>query len=327
MDYLYVLSGFVLMSVCAEVMVRGAVALAERVGVSPLLIGLTVVAMGTSLPELVVSVNAAMTGAPAIAVGNVVGSNIANILLILGLTGMIWPIPCPNPKLFFQDAGILILVSVLFTAFGVGGAIAPWQGVAMLLLLAGYLTFAYRRELADKSAPLLEELEEFEQLKGKPWSLALGATGLGLLGVLLGADLLVEGAVGIARTFGISEEVIGLTLVAFGTSLPELATSLVAAWRRHNDLALGNIVGSCLFNILGIMGLASLIAPVPVSEQFINFDFWVMIGSAVLLIPFVATGGGMSRREAALMAALYAAYVAAQFYGIERLIALGNFPN
>jgi cation:H+ antiporter len=322
MAVLQVIAGFVLLLGCAEFLIRGAVAVARRLSISPLVIGMTVVAVGTSAPELVVCLNSALTGSPGIAVGNVVGSNIANVLLILGVAGLISPIAA-QPKAFVRDGGMLFGCSLMFAILLWQGEIDMWSGILLLTLFFAFLGYAYRQGRQGAAGVAQAQVEEVNELANVPRSGILSWVFLlvGLLGILVGADLLVEGGVSLARSFGISEEVIGLTLVAIGTSLPELAASVLAAWRGHPDILLGNVIGSNFFNILGVIGVTAIASPLPVADQILSFDLWVMLGSSLLLIPFVLSGGRLDRREAGFYVFVYAAYIGAQAYGVEGMLA------
>lgn len=313
------IAGLVLLPVAAEVLVRGAVGLANRAGISPLVVGLTVVAMGTSAPELVVCIDAALRGAPGIAFGNVIGSNIANILLILGVAALIRPVTC-EPKSFLRDALVMLAATALFTAATLSGWLLRWQGIGMVALLAAYLVYSYWRERTgqDIADAHVEEVEELDTFKKTALPLVLLLVAVGLGGTIWGAHLLVDGAVEIARSFGVPEEVIGLTVVAVGTSLPELATAGMAALRGHNDVALGNVVGSNIFNLLGIMGITAIVEPIPAPAQVIGFDLWVMGGVSLLLVPFMLTGSRLGRVEATVFLVAYTAYVGVLFVGVER---------
>jgi len=307
LEALLLVGGGVLLYFGADFLIRGAVSLARKAGVSPLLIGLTLVAFGTSAPELVVSFDAALHAQGDIAVGNVVGSNICNIALILGVAALLRPVAV-NPKLFRVDLPMMIGVTLLFVLFYFwdGKGINRWQGVAFLLILAGYLCWSFRHGGAEASeemdAPLLSLFR----------SLLLIA--LGLAGLLVGARLFVRGAVFFATLFGVSQAVISLTVVALGTSLPELVTSVVAVLKNEKDIAIGNVVGSNIFNILVIMGLPPLVAPL--SAPGISWiDLAVMLLTAIILWPMMATGKRISRMEGALLLLTYAAYTAWLFYG------------
>ncbi|MCH7929862.1 MAG: calcium/sodium antiporter [Proteobacteria bacterium] len=313
--------GLLFLFMGGEMLVRGSVALADRVGVSPLLIGLTVVAFGTSAPELAVCLEAALAGNPDIAVGNVVGSNIANILLILGVGAMISPIRCA-PIVVFRDAAAMFISSVTLVALGMTGIIVPWEGGLMFAALVAFIGYRYWTEKyrrAPSGALHVQQAEAFEDIPLKLWVSLLFVVG-GVGAVIGGADMLLEGAVSIARAAGLSEAVIGLTLVAVGTSLPELATAIVAAIRRHPEVAIGNVLGSNIFNIMGVLGITAMVTPVPISAQIIEFDLWVMLAVAAASIPVLMTGWRVDRIEAAVFLTLYAAYVSALFLGLpERL--------
>ena len=307
------LGGFLLLFGGGELLLRGAVGLARSFGLSPLLIGLTVVAAATSMPELMVTLTAGLDGLTDVGVGNVVGSNIANILLILGAAAVIHPIQT-HPRMVRRDAGAVLIATALFAGFGVTGPLGWVHGAIMLALLGGYLWFSYWNEVAaNRDRPA--EQADLARLGWAPAGtrLALVAVAAGAGGLVLGSDLLVAGAVAIARAAGISESVIGLTLIALGTSLPELATAVTAARHRHTDLALGNALGSNIFNILLVLGVLVLIAPVRLAAEVLRFDLWVMVGVTVLLIPIMLSGWRISRLEGGLFLALYAAYIGIQF--------------
>ena len=319
MDVSVVLSlllGLALLIGGGEVLVRGAVGLAERLGVSPLLIGLTVVALGTSAPELAVSVQAALSGAGGIAIGNIVGSNIANILLILGLSALVFPVAVASRALL-RDGVVMVAVSAGYTALAWLWGLDRIVGVAVLLAAVAYFwaTIAGERRAAADHGAVFDKAAAFEEvdpgrlhrLSGLAKPVAFFA--IGLLVIVFGGRLLVEGAVGLAQGFGVPEEVVGLTIVAVGTSLPELVTSLIAAIRRHADVALGNVIGSNILNILVIGGVTSAIAPVAAAPQLLWFDMPVMVGVSLLLLLFGRSGWRIGRREGAAMLALYGAYL------------------
>lgn len=314
-DLMLVAAGLVLLFVGGEALVRGAVAMAERIGVSKLLIGLVIVGFGTSTPELLVSVNAALDGAPEIALGNVVGSNIANILLILGLAAVIAPI-MGWARTAVREALVATLVSLTAFALVQGAVISRMEGIAMLLVMVGYLVASYWLERRDRTAQTFQhEAEAFEGLPvGRPWLPVLLALG-GIAALVLGADLLVEGAVNIARVFGVPDAVIGLSLVAVGTSLPEMATAIVAAIRRQSDVVLGNVIGSNIFNILAILGVTVVIQPIEVSARFREIDTPVMLGAALLLLALLFATRSIGRIWGVAMLAIYAAYMVFLFAG------------
>ncbi|MGB0695280.1 MAG: calcium/sodium antiporter [Rhodospirillaceae bacterium] len=308
----YFLIGLVVLPLSADFMVRGAVALSERLQVPTLVIGLTVIAFGTSLPELVVSLNAALSGSEALAIGNVVGSNIANILLILGAASILSPIACERSKVL-RDGMVMLGATLVGVALILYGEVVAWHGAIMLVLLAAFLINSYVQGKKSGNSAIADEVAEMEGLAGKPLWMILAATAGGLIGVFLGANLLVSGSVGLARIWGVPEEVIGLTMVAFGTSLPELAASIAAALKRQADLALGNVIGSNIFNVLGIMGTTALVVPLPVPEAVARFDVWVLLASALLLIPFALTERRISRSEGMVLLGVYGAYIALLF--------------
>jgi cation:H+ antiporter len=301
-------AGLILLPLGAEIMVRGAVAISERMGVSPLVVGLTVVAFGTSLPELVVSLRAALSGSEGIAIGNVVGSNIANVLLILGVAATLSPIAVKKGQ-YVSDGTIMCGVTLLFIPLALSGVVVRWHGAAMVALLVAYLVWSYWREKRGEGAGVADDVAEMEGLAGKSWGVIIAATVGGLIGVMLGAELLVSGAVSIARAFGVSEEVIGLTMVAFGTSLPELATAVAAAMKRQAELAVGNIIGSNIFNILAILGITSMVTPLPISSGVLGFDMWIMVISALILMPLFLFGIRMGRVFGVTFVAGYLAFI------------------
>lgn len=314
MTWIELAAGLALLFGGGEALVKGAVGLAARLGVSPLLIGLTFVGFGTSTPELVASVEAALIGAPGIAVGNIVGSNIANILLILGISAMVLPMATTKAA-FRRDGAVLVGASLLLLAVVLGGTLSRAAGAVFVLLLAAFVVFTYltERRRHDASAVMHESEAADAASPGMGVPLALVLAVGGIAAVIVGADLLVGAAIEIAAAFGLSEAVIGLTLVAVGTSLPELATSVMAALRRHGDVAFGNLVGSNIFNILGIGGAAALVSPLAIPPEVIRLDIWVMLAAAALLVAFAVTGWRVNRVEGAILLAAYAAYLAVQF--------------
>ncbi|WP_196490042.1 calcium/sodium antiporter [Erythrobacter donghaensis] len=307
---LLVAGGLVLLGLGGELLVRGAVGMAARLGISPLLAGLTIVGFGTSTPELATSVQAALAGAPGIAVGNVVGSNIANILFILGLSALILPLPV-DPAAFRRDSLALGGSALLCTGAVLTGTIGPLVGGGLIACLAGYIWWAYRSESA---APCPEGARHEHEAEDRPvppntGPLVLGGMIVaGLAAAIFGAGWLVEGAVVLAGAAGVSESVIGLTVVAVGTSLPELIACIVAVLRKHADVALGNVVGSNIYNILGILGITAMIKPIAVPSEIAAFDIWAMLGVTALLLVQLRSGWRLSRREGAVLIALYIAY-------------------
>lgn len=306
-------AGLVIVIAGADILVRGSVDLARRVGLSPLVIGMTIVAIGTSLPELVVSVDAGLKGSPGLAVGNIVGSNIANVLLIIGVAGLMYPMDCPRIALY-RDGFFMLGASILFVGVGMSGPYGFYYGIAALGLLAGYLVLCpWFDAKRGRENPLVSEAAETGGFRTVP--LAVLAIVGGLIGVIGGANLLVSGAITLARVAGISEEVIGLTMIAFGTSVPELATTVAAALRKQTAVALGNILGSNIFNVLGVMGVVSILTPTGLPAQIASFDIWVMLAASVVLLPFLATGWRISRPEATVFIVAYVAFLGAQAIG------------
>lgn len=302
------LAGLLLLVTGAEVLVRGAVRLATHAGISPLVIGLTVVAFGTSAPEFTVSLVSALGGRGDIAFGNVVGSNTFNVLFILGISAAITPLVV-HKKLVRVDVPLMIGASILMALLAWDGSIGRIDGIALFAGLVAYTGYAIRVSRREES-----ERAAVSPPAGRPGLRALLANGsmvvAGLGALVIGSDLLVDAAVTFARALGLSELVIGLTIVAAGTSLPEVATSILAAVRGQRDIAVGNVVGSNLFNILGVLGLAGAVAPggIPVSPVAMAFDVPVMVAVAIATLPIVFTGHRINRWEGILLLGYYAAY-------------------
>ncbi|WP_372739949.1 calcium/sodium antiporter [Neptunomonas sp.] len=318
LNLLYLLLGIGLLTAGGEVLIRGSLAIAKRLGISPLLSGLLIVGFGTSMPELVVSVDAAINGQPDIAIGNVVGSNIANILLVLGLCAVISPLAV-SPLSLRRDAVVVIAASLLFVLLASGRALSVVDGMIFITALFSYLIWAYWTE-QDKStlSGALHEAEsaEIEKIpESFLWSAIAVIGGLALL--IAGSQVLLKGAVGIANGLGVSEAVIGLTLVAVGTSLPELTISVIAALRRHADVAVGNILGSNIFNILGILGVSAILQPLTLKGRVLEFDQWIMLGAAFLIFLFLFTDRKLSRIEGGVLLLGYFTYLFISFFFIE----------
>jgi cation:H+ antiporter len=309
--------GFIALMFGAEILVRGASRLAAAVGISPLVIGLTVVAFGTSAPELAINLQSAFSGNANIALGNVVGSNIVNVLVILGISALIIPLAV-NQQVVRQDVWIMIAVTALAWGMALDGNINFWDGLILFAGLVVYIAYNVIQSRKETSAEVREEYEQeyAEKEKHTPRSVAINLAQIvvGLAGLTFGADLLVDGAVRLAQFFGVSELVIGLTIVAIGTSLPELATSVVAAIRKERDIAVGNVVGSNIFNLMAVLGLTGLISPggVPIPASALAFDIPVMAAVALITFPVFYTGGHMIYRwEGGLFVGLYALYAGA----------------
>ena len=309
MAWFFVVLGLVTLLLAGDLLVRAAVNLALRLGISVLVVSLTVVAFGTSAPELLIVLSAMADDAPGLAMGNIVGSNTANILLVLGLPALaagLYTTGFDTKKAFIY----MILATVLFIALAFMGPFSWWHGGLMLAVLAAILLDqAWTVRRVSRVAVATEDLNGVDtSMPG--WKITLYLL-LGLVGLPLGAKVLVVNAEIIAQEFGVPETAIGLTLIAVGTSLPELATTTVAAIRRQADVALGNVIGSNMFNLLAIIGIAALVGPIPVADEFLRFDLWVMLAASFLLIPFVFFGQNITRIWGAALTLLYMAYLLA----------------
>jgi cation:H+ antiporter len=312
MVVLYLLGGFIILMAGAEGLVRGASRLAAALGISPLVIGLTVVAFGTSAPELAISVQSAFRGTMDIAVGNVVGSNIYNILFILGVSALITPLMV-HSQILRVDLRLMIVVSFIFYLMALDGVVNRLDGILLFGGLLVYIWWSIRKSRQQTQEVKEESAEEHSRkdrsVSGFMKNISFVVVGLAML--VVGSEWLVEGATSLARLFNVSDLIIGLTIVALGTSLPELATSIVAALKKERDIAVGNVVGSNFFNIMAVIGLSALVAPagVEVSAAALRFDIPVMLFVSVLAFPILFTDGLVSRWEGALMLVILAAYI------------------
>jgi cation:H+ antiporter len=313
MAWLLCALGLVILLLAGDALVKGAVNLSLRVGIPALIVSLTIVAFGTSAPELLIAINSVLDGKPDIAMGNVVGSNSANILLVLGFPAILATLhtsECNTRKTYI----FMMLATVLFIALAFTGSFGTWQALVLLAALSYVLFDAFRDAHLHRKDAALNAVEDEEEVEGAdpdmPWWQIIVFLLLGLVGLPLGADLLVDNASTIAREYGVSETVIGLTLVALGTSLPELATTTMAALRRQADVVLGSVIGSNMFNLLAIVGIAALIGPIPVAPEFLKFDLWVMMSASVLLAPFVFWGWNINRAWGIGLTAAYFGYIA-----------------
>ncbi|MBK5965509.1 sodium:calcium antiporter [Thiocystis minor] len=312
----FFLLGLAVLILGAELLVRGASRLAVAFGISPLVVGLTVVAFGTSSPELAVSVQSTWSGQADIALGNVIGSNIFNVLFILGVSALITPL-IVNRQLVRQEVPLMIGVSLLTWGLARDGALSFLDGALLSGLLAVYCVFLIRQSRRAQSLDLAPENAPSPDLTDhatwdRHWAVQLGLIAAGLILLVLGSRWLVEGAIAFATWMGVSELVIGLTIVAAGTSLPEVATSILAALRGERDIAVGNAVGSNIFNLLCVLGISALVAPtaLPVSSGMLSFDLPIMIAVAVACLPIFFTGYVIARWEGLLFLAYYIAYTA-----------------
>jgi cation:H+ antiporter len=306
----YVILGLVILLLAGDVLVKGAVNLALRLGIPALIVSLTVVAFGTSAPELLISIQSILNGVPGLALGNVVGSNTANVLLVLGLPALMAGLAATSDTrreytMMMAGTGVFIILCFF-------GPLVWWHGLVLLAGLAFVLGDAMRKARAHRreingACDDLEELDEADpDMAG--WQVALYLV-LGLVGLPLGASLLIDSASMIAIEYGISDAVIGLTLVAVGTSLPELATTVMAAFRRQADVAIGNVIGSNIFNLLAIIGVAVFVGPIPVDAEILTFDLWVMLAASIVLAPFVFLRWPMGRLVGLAFTVLYAGYI------------------
>lgn len=308
--------GLLILLLAGDSLVKGAVNLSLRIGVPALIVSLTIVAFGTSAPELLIAIEAVWDDVPGLAMGNVVGSNTANILLVLGIPALLATMhtsECDTQKSY----NYMIAASLLFIALAFRG-VFDWISALILLIALAYVLFDQAMEAtrhrasaaADAAETVASEADEIEGVDPSLpiWRIVIYLI-LGMIGLPLGASLLVENATIIAKTYNVSDTVIGLTLVAVGTSLPELATTVVAALRRQADVALGNVIGSNMFNLLAIIGIASLVGPIPVDPSFLRFDLWVMLGASILLVPFVYLRRDITRIWGVALSVLYVTYL------------------
>lgn len=304
--------GLVFLIIGAEILVRGASRIAQRMGIPPLIVGLTVVAFGTSAPELAVSIKSALSAQADIAVGNIIGSNIFNILFILGLSALIIPLRV-SQQLIRLDVPLMIGLSVVVLFFSLDQNISRTNGLILVIGLVAYLVYLFyqgQKENADTAAEKTSEISKVDGQIQSSWTINIGLVFGGLLLLVIGSRWLVDSAVTFAQFLGVNELIIGLTIVSAGTSLPEVVTSIIAAVRGERDIAVGNIVGSNIFNIMAVLGLTSIIAPagIEVSNAVIGFDLPVMIAVALASLPIFFTGGIISRWEGGLFLGYYGAY-------------------
>ena len=316
--------GIVFLIIAGDWMVRGAAALARHWGVPALIVGLTIVAFGTSAPELVVGVQAVMMGAGELAAGNVIGSNIANVLLALGIPALIMAIPT-NMTGVARNTFVCLFATVLFIAlafiakFTSSSQLIFWQGAILFSGIVIYLLWMFRLSKAGIHDPILDEMTEIEEgedgLPTNVWVSFLYVI-VGILGLIIGGKLIVDNAVLIASTLGISETIIGLTIVAIGTSLPEIATVVVASYRGHSEVAIGNVLGSNVFNLFAVMGATAMTGPVPIEKELLTFDVWVMLASSTALLIFVLTRQPIGKKTGTIFLIGYILYMLALIRGV-----------
>lgn len=310
------IAGLALLLLGGRYLVRAGVSLAEDMGISPLMIGLTIVAVGTSSPELLVNLMAAIKGVSSLGVGNVIGANIANVFLVLGAAGLVHPI-ARNSAILQRDAPVMLVAVLAFVALALVGEITRWQGLLMIACWAAYLFAVYRIERGSAAA-VAERAAEVRELEGRRrpiWQTAaiLAASLAALIG---GSHVLVEGAVSVAHGLGVGEAVVGATIVAFGTVMPELIASITAAMHRQTDLALGNVIGSIVVNIFGVLGLAAAVRPFAIPPDVLRFDLWVMLAASALLLVVGRRQAGIGRKIAIALLAAYVAYDVALYAGL-----------
>lgn len=312
-SFLVLVVGLVILIVAGDIMVRGAAALARHWGVPALIVGLTIVAFGTSAPEMVVGVQAALMGEGDLAAGNVVGSNIANVLLALGLPALILAIPT-NMSGVARNSFIALFAAALFVFLAfVHTPLMRWQGAILFGGIIAYLIFMFRLAKAGSDDPILEEMTEIDEGEdGLPTNTikSFVYVVLGVVGLILGGKLIVDNAVFIAEGLGISKTIIGLTIVAIGTSLPEIATVIVATYRGHPEVAIGNVLGSNVFNVFAVMGASALAGPIAIDSNLMKFDFWVMLLSSFVLLLYVLRRQPIGRKTGAILTIAYAVYLA-----------------
>lgn len=333
MNIVFFACGLVLLVLGANSLVRGASRLALSFGISPLVVGLTIVAFGTSAPEMAVSVGAVLDGKTDIAIGNVVGSNIFNVLFILGISALIAPLVV-HIQLIRQEVPIMLGASLLLLALGLDGRLSVVDGgllFALLLAYTGFLIVQSRRETQAAQDEFAQELQPAQAgAWDSHWAVQLGLIVAGLAALVYGSDLLVQASVNFAKALGVSDVVIGLTIVAAGTSMPEVATSLAAALKGERDIAVGNVVGSSTFNILGCLGLSGLVsgeAGLLMAPSVLAFDIWVMLAVALACLPVFMTGREIARWEGGVFLAYYAAYVAYLILAAQQHDALPTFSG
>jgi cation:H+ antiporter len=305
-----IVAGLVLLAIGGEGLVRGGVNIARRLGLSALFVGVVFVSIGTSAPELVVSVGAIQAGQPDIAVGNVIGSNISNVFLVLAFGALIFPIAIQR-NIVYRDGVVLLAASGLLVYLAFQGPLTPTTGAFLVAALVVFVVISY---FSERGAPAISGGGQSGFLN-ENLVVNILILGGGVIALMLGAQYLISGSVDLARDLGVSEAVIGLSLVAVGTSLPELAATVVAALRRHPEVVAGNIIGSGIFNILGIIGVSALVAPTPIEfpQSVLMLDVWVMLAAACVIVPFFVSNWRLTRIEGALMLAVYVAYMSLLF--------------
>jgi len=313
MDLLMIFTGLVLLFLGGEALVRGSVTISNRLKISKVLIGVVIVGFGTSTPELLVSIKASLMNQPDIALGNVVGSNIANILLILGLSAVITPVICKN-KTIYRDAIVVVVSSILLFGLSYQQIILPLVGALMFTSLTLYLSYSYLAEMKEKKSltskdQTLHGHESDSFINNLSMGSSIIITLFGIVMLTFGAEFLVKGASNIAREMGVSEAIIGLSLVAFGTSLPEIATAISASIKKDSDVIIGNVLGSNLFNVLSILGITAMIKPIPITGQIANFDIPLSLAIAIILLIIILVFKNITRLTGLIFLVAYTSYI------------------
>jgi cation:H+ antiporter len=317
MSYFQVLGGLVLLVLAGNLLVRGSISVARQFRISPLIIGLTIVAFGTSAPELVVGIDSVLLGFPALALGNVVGSNIANVWLVVGLSVIISPMVLSSTKMM-KNLMIMLGVTVLFLGMALSGPFNYFNGLILLSILILFLYTSTNKSLTSNNKSELDTISKYEtalaDIEGipeKPDNFVISTLLVigGFIGLFLGGQIIVEGAVSVARELGVSEAVIGLTIIAIGTSIPELVTAIIASLKGHCELAIGNVIGSNIFNLLGVIGISSLFGEIEVPINFQETDLWIMLVASLTLLPFILMKYRIGRRTGVMFCSFYALYI------------------
>jgi cation:H+ antiporter len=304
MEYLWLVLGLVVLIVAGEFLVKGAVGIALKFNISTLVIGMTIVAFGTSAPELLVSVKAAIDGHPEISIGNVLGSNIANLALVLGLTTIVLPINVQRSTIRL-DWPVMMLATIAFALFTMNGMIDWWEGVIYILALIAFNFFMIKS--SSNQVEINTDLEQEDS--NKNFLKNIFYVIIGVVGLAFGANWLLDGAVQIAQKFGVTEYVIGVTIIAFGTSVPELVTSLVAAFKKQTDISIGNLIGSNIFNLLAVLGITAVIKEIPISAQVQNVDIYWLLGISFLVFPLMIYQNRINRIGGLILVLAYITYI------------------
>jgi len=329
-SFLLLSAGVVLLLLAGDTLVRGSAALARKWGIPPLIVGLTIVAFGTSAPELVVSIQAVLTGVSELAIGNVVGSNIANVLLVLGVPALLMAIPTNVAGVGRNSAVAVVATLILIVLILLPGPLVMWHGAILFAGIVIYLAWMFGLAKAGADDPALHDMADIDAMEGLPKKMWVTIVFIvfGIAGLAFGGDLIVKNATIIAESLNVGKEIIGLTIVAIGTSLPELATVMVAAWRGQTEMAIGNVLGSNVFNIFAVMGAAALVGNVSVPDGFNYFDIWVMLAAIIALTVFVLRRAPISKKTGIVFLLGYALYIGATVkFALKKPEAVDAFNN